>query len=123
LFCYLSTGGNDVELVNALNQCIYQWCVLNPEQVAVAKAAVLLEPKKYSWAEGFDFDALGRGCSEQLKRTGSLIDSDDFPKNLDNVITQAKNRLDIGCVFIPFLSSYGLKTSACQSRKLRKSRY
>lgn len=37
----LKIGSNDVQLTNILNQCIFQWAVLNGEQVAVAKAAAL----------------------------------------------------------------------------------
>jgi hypothetical protein len=106
-FAYRSAGGNDVELVNTLNQCVYQWCVLNPEQVAIAKAAVLLEPDKYEWAEGFDFDALGRGCADQLKRSGSILESEEFSRNLDTVIKEAKNHLDLAYVAISSLSPQG----------------
>jgi hypothetical protein len=33
------SGGNDVELVNILNQCIFQWAVLNSAQVNIGKIA------------------------------------------------------------------------------------
>lgn len=84
-------GGNDVQLVNILNQCIYQWSVLNQEQVAVAKLAAL--DKKYEWAAGFDWDTLGRGCEGQLDHTQSLIDSGTFSSNLDAVLNAAKAKL------------------------------
>lgn len=84
-------GGNDVELVNILNQCIYQWAVLNKDQVAIAKGAAF--DKKYDWASGVDWDSLGRGCTAQLDHTQSLIDSSTFSSNIDAVLKAAKAKL------------------------------
>jgi hypothetical protein len=86
------SGGNDVELVNILNQCIFQWAVLNSAQVNIGKIASEFD-KKYEWAAGLDWDALGRGCAGQLKRTGSLIASESFSKSLDSVLDAAKKKL------------------------------
>ncbi|KAH7128006.1 SGNH hydrolase-type esterase domain-containing protein [Dactylonectria estremocensis] len=87
----LSIGGNDVELVNILNQCIFQWAVVNQEQVAVAKLAAL--DKNYDWTRDFDWDKLGRGCAGQLDLTQALIDSEGFSSNLDAVLAAAKGKL------------------------------
>ncbi|PLB48819.1 fibronectin type III domain protein [Aspergillus steynii IBT 23096] len=88
----LSAGGNDVELSNILNQCIYQWAVFNSAQVTLAKAAALADPR-FKWGEGFDWDSLGLGCDGQLARTKKLIEGDAFSKNLDSVIAAAKKKL------------------------------
>nr|UMZ45336.1 hypothetical protein [Paramyrothecium sp.] len=95
----LSVGGNDVQLVNILNQCIYQWGVLNQEQVEVAKIAALADPK-YEWAESFDWDTLGRGCEGQLDHTESIINSDAFSSSIDKVLEAAKGKLaDDGTIY------------------------
>jgi hypothetical protein len=93
-----STGGNDVELVNILNQCIFQFAVLNPQQVIVAKLAVEAEPENYAWAKDFDFDTLGRGCATQLDQTAAIIGSSTFSSNLDQVLNAAKAKLAKECV-------------------------
>lgn len=38
----LSAGGNDLELVKILNQCIFQFSAMSNTQVLVAKAAILV---------------------------------------------------------------------------------
>lgn len=85
------TGGNDVQLTNILNQCIFQWAVLNQEQVAVAKAVAFKEG--IDWAQDFDWDATGRGCEAQLELTKALIDSSTFSASIDSVINAAKAKL------------------------------
>ena len=87
-----SSGGNDVELVNILNQCIFQWASVNKGQVLLGKTAALTA--NFEWAKDFDWDALGRGCSEQLDHTAALIADDAFSKNIDAVIEAAKAKLD-----------------------------
>ncbi|GAT25369.1 fibronectin type III domain protein [Aspergillus luchuensis] len=86
------SSGNDAELSNILNQCIYQWAVLNPTQVLVAKAAALAN-LEYGWMADIDWDALARGCDGQLEHTNRLINADAFSKSLDNVIAAAKKKL------------------------------
>ncbi|KAF7164134.1 hypothetical protein CNMCM5623_008824 [Aspergillus felis] len=86
------SGGNDAELSNILNQCIFQWAVLNSEQVTVAKAAALADPN-YKWAADFNWDAVGRGCEGQLARTKGNIAGDAFSRSLDSVIAAAKQKL------------------------------
>lgn len=66
--------------------------MLNGAQVNIGKIASEFD-KKYEWAAGLDWDALGRGCVGQLKRTGSLIESDSFSKSLDSVLDAAKKKL------------------------------
>lgn len=85
------TGGNDAQLTNILNQCVFQWAVLNPTQVAVAKLAALTE--EFSWAGDYDWDTLGRGCDGQLQSSRDIIESKDFSDNLDKVVDAAKKKL------------------------------
>ncbi|KAM0691538.1 hypothetical protein Q7P36_007737, partial [Cladosporium allicinum] len=78
----LSAGGNDVELTNILNQCVFQWLALRPEAVSVAKklASVLL-PSHSDW------DVYTRSCEEQLSQTSLLIDKASFQESIDKVGT------------------------------------
>lgn len=92
-----SVGGNDVELTNILNQCVFQWAVFNWEQVEVAEVASAFDDK-YDWAEGYDFEALGRGCAGQLSRSANLIASSDFSNSLDAVLSAAQAKLADGFV-------------------------
>jgi hypothetical protein len=92
-----SVGGNDVELTNILNQCVFQWAVFNWEQVEVTEVTSAFNGK-YAWAEGYDFEALGRGCAGQLSRTASLIASSDFSNSLDAVLSAAQAKLADGSV-------------------------
>jgi len=85
-------GGNDAELSKILNQCIFQWAVLNSDQVTIAKTAALVDPD-YAWAKDYDWDALGRGCAGQLTRTKNIVASAAFSKSLDQVIEAAKLKL------------------------------
>lgn len=85
-------GGNDAELSNILNQCIFQWAVLSSSQVIVAKLAALAD-SNYAWAKDFDWDSLGLGCDGQLARTRDLIAGDAFSNSLDAVISAAKAKL------------------------------
>ncbi|OAR01499.1 hypothetical protein LLEC1_05006 [Akanthomyces lecanii] len=84
-------GGNDAELVKILNKCIFQWAVLNKDQVAVAKLLAL--DRNFAWAKDYDWDLLGLTCEEQLDRTRSIIDSDSFRNDLDTLIQAAKAKL------------------------------
>lgn len=79
-----------MELVNILNQCIYQWAAFNPEQVAVGKLAEL---KGEPWAENIDFDKFGRGCEGQIAASMELINSPWFSRQLDSTIEAAKSKL------------------------------
>jgi hypothetical protein len=88
-----------VGLTKILNQCIFQWAVLNSGQVAVAKTAALLDPQ-YEWAQDFDWDSLGLGCEAQMALTSTLIGSSDFSKRLDSVIGAAKAKLGSTLVII-----------------------
>jgi hypothetical protein len=97
-------GGNDAELSNILNQCIFQWAVVNSEQVMVAKAAALAD-KDYKWAADFDWDRIGRGCEGQLARSKGIIAGDAFSRSLDSVIAAAKKKLGPESVTIPSLAS------------------
>ncbi|KAJ5475502.1 hypothetical protein N7539_007789 [Penicillium diatomitis] len=88
----LSAGGNDAELTKILNQCVFQWAVLNANQVNTAKAASKLDPK-FALVSSVDWDSLGVGCAGQLARTQSIIDGDAFSESIDAVISAAKSKL------------------------------
>ncbi|XMA20860.1 hypothetical protein WAI453_013651 [Rhynchosporium graminicola] len=89
----LSAGGNDIGLLEIMNQCIFQFAVLNAEQVIVAKYEAFTN-KKFKFAEDFDFDAAGMGCEGQLEASRKLIDSPTFSSNLDALLQAAKNKLE-----------------------------
>ena len=84
-------GGNDVQLTNILNQCIYQWAVANQAQASTAKLAAL--DKDWAWASKWVWDAMGRGCEKQLEHTQSIIDSPEFSSKIDRVLEEAKKKL------------------------------
>lgn len=86
-----SEGGNDAELVDVLNQCIYQWGVLSKQQELVADISSKM--KEYGWLKNFDLERLGRGCEAQLARSESIIASEEFSSRLDSVLNAAKEKL------------------------------
>lgn len=84
------SGGNDAELTNILNQCVFQWFALNKWQATVGKFADLIgEP----WAEGWDWEAGARGCDGQLKYSREIINSAKFSSSLDSMLEAAKKKL------------------------------
>jgi len=88
----ISSGGNDAELFNLLNQCIYQFASLMPDKVQEA----IEETKKndlFGWAADYDFEPLGRGCEDQLRHTANIIASQDFDDMVDRLINAAKLKL------------------------------
>ncbi|KAL6864240.1 SGNH hydrolase-type esterase domain-containing protein [Trichoderma novae-zelandiae] len=87
----LSAGGNDAELVTILNQCIFQWAVLDKTQVAIAKLSAL--DKNFAWARDYDWDSLGRGCEGQMDRSLTMINSGLFSARLDSLLNSAKKKL------------------------------
>ncbi|UZP45216.1 hypothetical protein NXS19_013028 [Fusarium pseudograminearum] len=86
----LSAGGNDAELVNILNQCVYQWFALNDQHSTVGKVA---EMKGEPWAKGWDWDAASRGCLGQLQYSKNIINTDEFSKRIDSMIEATKKKL------------------------------
>ncbi|RMZ77642.1 hypothetical protein DV738_g4290, partial [Chaetothyriales sp. CBS 135597] len=56
----LSIGGNDAELKNILNQCVFQWTALNWEVVTVAEVASILD-SRFGWIQDFNLEEYGRG--------------------------------------------------------------
>ncbi|KAF5619593.1 lipolytic G-D-S-L family [Fusarium tjaetaba] len=86
----LSAGGNDAELVNILNQCVYQWFALNDQHSTVGKVA---EMKGEPWAKGWDWDAASRGCLGQLQYSKNIINDDEFSKRIDSMIEATKKKL------------------------------
>ncbi|OQD78925.1 hypothetical protein PENANT_c071G04858 [Penicillium antarcticum] len=91
----LSAGGNDAELTNILNQCIFQWAAYTPLQVASVESA--LEESQFEWKDAVE-NTLGLeensiGCDAQLAKTKKFIGGDAFSKSLDSVISAAKLKL------------------------------
>lgn len=84
-------GRNDAELVDVLNQCIYQFGVLNKQQKLVTDIAS--QKKKYSWLKNFDLERMGRGCEAQLARSESIVASEESSSKLDGVLNVAKEKL------------------------------
>lgn len=89
-----------MELVNILNQCIFQWAVFNHDQAIVGKIQQAVDKLKnvkgFKWAEKFDFDTMSRGFEGpggQLVRSERLIAGKDFSQSLDSVISAAKAKL------------------------------
>jgi hypothetical protein len=69
--------------------------VFTKEQAAAAKLIAEVD-KDYAWAKDFDWDSLSRGCEGQIEYSKSLATSDTFGKNLDGVLSAAKNKLNNG---------------------------
>ncbi|KAM0542975.1 hypothetical protein ACHAPJ_012532 [Fusarium lateritium] len=92
----LSVGGNDAELKNILNSCVFQWGVFNPLQAAVGEIAKLFENQFKDIAKYIDFEAKARGCEGQLTYTNSIITSNSFRSKLDRVLSAAKYKLAKG---------------------------
>ena len=91
-----SAGGNDAELVNILNQCVFQWFALN-------KVAEWLGDEIDNAIEWLG-DALGtnwgrpievasRGCQEQLDISENIMKSSEFSGRVDRVLDLAKRKL------------------------------
>ncbi|KAL1864953.1 hypothetical protein VTK73DRAFT_5582 [Phialemonium thermophilum] len=90
----LSIGGNDAELVDILNQCVFQFSTLNPGKIDIEE--VKSKASQYDWAKNYDFEALARGCETQLARSAGLIASTDLANRWDAITTQAKAKLAAG---------------------------
>ena len=84
----VSSGGNDVGLVDILNHCIFQW-----------------NPSLLSSCDGF------------LKQAQTTIDSDDFAKSLENLLSTAKAKLtDGGTVYwTGYAQFFGIDDKQCDS--------
>jgi len=48
----------------------------------------------YDWPKDYYWEKLGRGCAGQLDRTESLIASNTFSNNIDEVLNAVKRKLD-----------------------------
>ena len=95
----LSLGGNDAELTNILNQCVFQWAVLSQLQVIQANAIIAVDAA-YHFLEGTDFGVYGRGCENQLDRSQAIIEGSVFSSAVDSVISAAKAKLGPGSVYL-----------------------
>ncbi|KAH7006558.1 SGNH hydrolase-type esterase domain-containing protein [Fusarium venenatum] len=91
----LSAGGNDAELSNILNQCVFNWFVLNRNQASTVKLGKILEEE---WAQNLDIDAdvVSRGCQKQLETSQKIIRNPDFDKSLDTLLEATKKKLGNG---------------------------
>ena len=88
-------GGNDVQLLNLLNQCILQMGAFNAEQAAAAKVIVATD-EQYAFAKDWDWDALSRGCEGQIYVTRAMARSATFQRSLDKVVSAARRKLAPG---------------------------
>lgn len=88
----ISAGGNDAELVNILNLCVYQVAALTQLQGVAAKTIALADTR-FEWAGDFDWDSISRGCEAQLDRSRDIITSGEFSRKLNDIITKAKSKL------------------------------
>lgn len=86
-----SAGGNDAELTQILNQCIFQMFTLSSFQGIVAKLQALIEDVE--WAKKMDWGAVSRSCEEQLDHSRLIIESKEFNESLDEMIEAAKKKL------------------------------
>ncbi|KAF5019289.1 hypothetical protein F66182_8707 [Fusarium sp. NRRL 66182] len=88
----LSAGGNDAELSHILNQCVFNWFVLNKSQATSIKLGKILEEE---WAQNLKIDEnlVSRGCERQLEISRDIIRNSDFDKNLDELLEAAKKKL------------------------------
>lgn len=84
----VSSGGNDVGLVDILNHCIFQW---NP--------------------------SIFSSCSFYLTQAQTTIDSDDYAKSLDDLLNTAKAKLtDDGTVYwTSYAQFFGTDDNQCDS--------
>ncbi|UKZ74641.1 hypothetical protein TrVFT333_002311 [Trichoderma virens FT-333] len=86
----LSAGGNDLELTDVLNQCIFQLFSYTAAPEILGKIASL---KGESWAIGIDFEKYGRGCDLQIQVTKDIVESPKFSQQLDATIKAAQSKL------------------------------
>ena len=84
----ISTGANDVGLVDILNHCIFQW---NPSAVSL--------------------------CSYQLTQAQNAIDSDAYSKSLDDLLNTAKGKLtaDGTIYWVGYAQFFGTDDHQCDS--------
>ncbi|KAH7114166.1 SGNH hydrolase-type esterase domain-containing protein [Dactylonectria estremocensis] len=95
-FILLSAGGNDAELVNILNHCVYQWATFNSYQWLVAKLAETFDEELHPWIKKLDIGSLARTCEKQLEISQGLIEDDAFSNKIDAVLKAAKAKLAPG---------------------------
>lgn len=93
-----NVGGNDAELTNILNVCIYMFAVINAEQRIIIELDRISRGKgsAFRWAENYNFEPISRSCMDQIAYTSNLIESPDFDQKLDMVVNAAKHRLRSG---------------------------
>lgn len=89
----LSAGGNDAELSNVLNMCVFQWASFQRNEVDKLKQQVEKGDMHDELKKRFDWEALLRNCAGQLDHTRDIINSGGFASSLDNVINAAKPKL------------------------------
>ncbi len=84
----VSTGGNDVGLVDILDHCVFQW---NPSVFST--------------------------CSYYLTAAQTIIDSDDYAKNLDSLLNTAKGKLtaDGTIYWVGYAQFFGTDDTQCDS--------
>jgi hypothetical protein len=81
---------------------VFQWLVLQANQVAFAEALAKADEYLSGHADSVDWDAYSRGCDGQLLHTAALISNTSFSESLDNVLSAAKSKLADGLVELLF---------------------
>lgn len=82
----ISGGGNDLDFVGILNQCVYQ--IFAPTQAT----AVLLAANLKGLGSD-DLNKAARSCEDTLKDVTNTANSADFAKSVDNLIQGALKKL------------------------------
>jgi hypothetical protein len=85
-------GGNDAELSEVLNQCIFEIMTFTKLQEYTAEIGKLISGS-FDWAKNIDFAKKAVGCPGQLDRASRIIESEEFSRSLDTLISKAKEKL------------------------------
>jgi hypothetical protein len=86
------SGGNDAELSEVLNQCIFEFFTWTKLQQYTAEIGKLLSDS-FGWAKNIDWSKKAIGCLGQLDRANRIIESEEFSRRLDTLISKAKEKL------------------------------
>lgn len=98
-------GGNDAELKQLLNQCVFQWYTPTKTTVNGLYAAEEWAHLNNTLTEKIlpdkeRMDKYARTCEEQLKETERLINDPGFTDRVGKIIYKAKEKLkDEGVIY------------------------
>lgn len=89
----ISAGGNDAELVDILNKCVYQFFVPTTQLLDQADKLGVLGILQNLGSSTFQF---AWGCDTQLDNSEKLINDAAFSNNIAQLIDAAKGKLSPG---------------------------